>query len=493
MSELKIRIDNYVEADGEPAPRVYARIQRLDARGRSVPQTLQHELVPLSNRPEDARGIELSPGDYNVEVRLPSGELLTDAVRLSESGHDLVLAATTPAREWLGWQHGKDKAGSSAQADANLRSARATRGEAPVLPKPRASRRRRMADRVSPLPTLRRSNLTERLAEVMQRVGLRLVNGVIGPSGATAPLPWNPQQRASLQVNRPLHWLGSGEGIPGVDVMRDDPWRSLPALHGSTAHILDALHAGRERLLIEPAAQDSAAAMFRVPNHATRRDDSDFASANRNFVAVEREQGVELVCLPTPWLDSWTEQEVAVEVGVQRPKFEAQFASAIAVRDPHLAVLLGFLSSGALPAAKRLAETASGLLYEKSVNPLAAAAGGYALVSGAIDDERQPWHHWIENLMERFAHVPDGAIQFATMRLRLRKDQADVDAAREAFKLAYRRGLPFYSLGLRWLLEGLQRFSDEDAEAKEMATAIRRLAARLHPQSPFTILRLGRR
>jgi hypothetical protein len=48
-------------------------------------------------------------------------------------------------------------------------------------------------------------------------------------------------------------------------------------------------------------------------------------------------------------------------------------------------------------------------------------------------------------------------------------------------------------MGVRWLLDGLERTAAEDAEAQEMATAVRRLASRLHPQSPFTILRLGKR
>jgi hypothetical protein len=95
--------------------------------------------------------------------------------------------------------------------------------------------------------------------------------------------------------------------------------------------------------------------------------------------------------------------------------------------------------------------------------------------------------------MVRFEHVPDGAIQYGTMRLRLRKGPEDLREAMRAFKLAYQRGLPFYGMGMRWLLEGLERFAGEDAEAQAMATDVRRLASRLHPQSPFTILRLGKR
>ena len=64
--------------------------------------------------------------------------------------------------------------------------------------------------------------------------------------------------------------------------------------------------------------------------------------------------------------------------------------------------------------------------------------------------------------------------------------------ATKAFKDAYRRGLPYYGLGLRWLLEGLQRVGTRDTEAKVMADAVQAVTARLHPQSPFTILRLGK-
>ena len=109
-----------------------------------------------------------------------------------------------------------------------------------------------------------------------------------------------------------------------------------------------------------------------------------------------------------------------------------------------------------------------------------------------MDTQRQRWHGWIENLMERYEHLPDGAIQYATMRLRLRSSSSDIDRAADAFKSAYRRGLPFYGMGMRWLLDGLERLGERDEEAKQMATSVRQVTARLHPTSAFTIIRLGR-
>lgn len=491
MSTLRIRVDKYLESEGGPPPQVFARIQRMDERGRSVAQTLQHELVPISSDPTQAQAIVLQPGNYNVEVRLPSGELLSDAVRLGDGAQEMVLVAAPSSREWLGWQHLVGNVASGAELVSKSAHRGAPRDESLAKPRKRDPRSRGMAGAAPGAPAPRPPSLTERLSSVMQRVGLSISNGVIGPSSTEPESPWEPQRAATIEVDRPLHWLGSGESKLGVDLLRGDPWHALPELRGSTAHIVDALNAGRPQLLIEPSAHDDESAVFRVPNAPAGQ--GAYAPANRNFVAVQRRTGVELVCLPTPWVDPWTGRDVAVEIGVQRPKYEVEFASAIAVRDQQLAVLLGFLSSGALPAAKRLAETAGTMLYEKNENPLAAAAGGYALVSSAVDAQHQPWHDWIKNLMERFEHVPDGAIQYGTMRLRIRTSTADFKEATEAFKLAYRRGLPFYGLGMRWLLEGLERVGSEDEEAKAMAKSVRRLAARLHPQSPFTILRLGRR
>jgi hypothetical protein len=156
-----------------------------------------------------------------------------------------------------------------------------------------------------------------------------------------------------------------------------------------------------------------------------------------------------------------------------------------------MGVLLGFLASGSLGPAREIAETSLKLLYQKMDNPLAAAAGAYAMVGSVTDNHKQEWHQWVRNLATRFEKIPDGAILLGMLHLRLRRDPSDIGEAHNWFKTAYRRGLPYYSLGIRWLLTGLEKFANSDPEAESMRKAVHNVAWRIHPQSPFTILGLG--
>jgi hypothetical protein len=137
-----------------------------------------------------------------------------------------------------------------------------------------------------------------------------------------------------------------------------------------------------------------------------------------------------------------------------------------------------------------MAERAQGMLYDKQENPIAAAAGGYALVATATATTEEPWHHWIRNLMG-FEHLPDGAIQWARLRLRIRRQDSDVAQARDALKIAYRRGLPFYSLGVKWLTEGLEWFAGRDSQMQSMLENVRRVAWHTNFRQPLTILKVG--
>jgi hypothetical protein len=88
--------------------------------------------------------------------------------------------------------------------------------------------------------------------------------------------------------------------------------------------------------------------------------------------------------------------------------------------------------------------------------------------------------------------LPDGAIQYASLGLRHSQTAEDLQEVRKAFIAAYGRGLPFYSVGLQWLLDGLTRLSEDDARIARMAENVRRVAWRCNMQEPFTALRLRR-
>jgi hypothetical protein len=148
------------------------------------------------------------------------------------------------------------------------------------------------------------------------------------------------------------------------------------------------------------------------------------------------------------------------------------------------------MTLGALPTAERLFDQARHMMYRKQTNPLGAAGAGYVLLGTERGSEPKDWHDWISNLLRWFDWLPDGAIQYGWLKLRHRQSSADVDEARDALFTAYRRGLPFYSVGLQWLMDGLTLFARRDPEAAEMLNNVRRVAWRTNLQEPFTIVRL---
>jgi hypothetical protein len=109
MSEITLRIDKYLEGGGRRAPQVPARIYQIDptsgssaSSGKAVSAS-----VPISRNPAVAVHIQVAPGTYYVESILPSGETLTDSVKVGEGERRaLVLRSETHSpNEWFSWQH----------------------------------------------------------------------------------------------------------------------------------------------------------------------------------------------------------------------------------------------------------------------------------------------------------------------------------------------------------------------------------------------------
>jgi len=200
---------------------------------------------------------------------------------------------------------------------------------------------------------------------------------------------------------------------------------------------------------------------------------------------------VELISLPIPWKVIGSSRDAVIEIAVRQSRASDRFCTSTAVHDERVGLLLGFLTSGSLLGARELAQDSHALLYHKGENPYAAAAGGYALVGSSQRASEVEWHGWIRNMMNYFPQIPDGAIQWAQLLLRMRKSKSDVAQASDALKLAFNRGLPFYSIGMRWLLEGLEWFSSDDEEARHMHQQVRLIAWRTNYSQVFTTIRLG--
>ena len=217
-----------------------------------------------------------------------------------------------------------------------------------------------------------------------------------------------------------------------------------------------------------------------------------------------------LLCvLPWPWPNADGGGEALVEVLVG-PELQASstgggarhFAAPL-VRDSQISSALAYLGSGDLPSARRSLRVAQELLFEKMVNPVAAAGGACVLVSDWLRQEgeaaqRERWFGWVDTLARSVPWLPDGPILAGWLALRGGAEPR-VDQARAALLEAHRRGLPFYAASLRLLYDGLTLLANDaaedargDDELQAALAAVRRLVLRLDVRQPFTVLQLGR-
>ena len=467
MSSLRLRIDKYLEGDQSRPPKVFAKIYSLGesgARRTSTPPT--QTMIPISHVASHVTAIDLDPGRYYVEAVLPSGEVLADDVELSGPDQELVLQADDSPHEWLSWQH----------LVGNVQSKAATAARKLITPKKRGG----TSEKGSFLPEL--------APEVFRESRPQFLGGEPAPE-----IPGAAEEELDYTITYLSH-----PHAPLVNPKQGDavwPWlASLPAADPTT--LIELLNENHSPIETAAVIKDDAHAVFRVSWSASGQGNVEpleirMSHAARYFAAVPRPHAVELVSLPIPWIVVMSGREADIELVLQEPTDPTGFCSSAVARDEELGTLLGYLSSGALPTARQMAETAKGMLFEKVANPFAAAAGAYALVGTALQATDREWHEWVRNLMNNFPHIPDGAIQWGQLKIRMRRSSEDIDEAKNAFKTAYKRGLPFFSMGMRWLLDGLEAVSHGDSEIEEMMKNVRRLAWRTHFQQPFTIIRLG--
>jgi hypothetical protein len=438
MTKLRLRVDKYVEDDGDIPPQILATIYSVGpASGNRAKKVVRREMVPISHQSSHARELDLKPGHYFVEVTMPSGEILSENVELSSGREqDLVLNAEDSPHEWLSWQHLVGNVGA------------------------------------------------------VQRAAQEFIAPPRGVHFFSQPAPTTGVADAfrAEWLTKPMPGLALAES-PAPDV-----WQALAKLPSSTTLVSQKLNSGHTAKRIPLVVSDPVSAVLRLVYDTASSNDAFpvHSKNNREFLAVRHRDRYELVSLPMPWrIMASGGRQAVIEAVVTQPFSPDDFATSLAVRDSRLGVLLGFLASGSLGPAREIAQISQKLLYYKIENPLAAAAGAYAMVGAVTDSKKQDWHQWVRNLATRFKQIPDGAVLLAMLHLRLRRGHADISEAHNWFKTAYRRGLPFYSLGIRWLLTGLEKFATADSEAESMRKAVHNIAWRIHPQSPFTIIGLG--
>jgi hypothetical protein len=150
-----------------------------------------------------------------------------------------------------------------------------------------------------------------------------------------------------------------------------------------------------------------------------------------------------------------------------------------------------------LSAAETIVKQAKDMLFYKSENPLAAAAGAYVLLGNTTSERPADWHDWVQNLMNQFPWLPDGAILYGKLLMEQSRDQNNLKKAHDCFLEGFRRGLPFFSKGVGYLLDGLNRFVNDakrnatpDEPMETALKVVRDLALRTNIRQPFTTILL---
>lgn len=164
--------------------------------------------------------------------------------------------------------------------------------------------------------------------------------------------------------------------------------------------------------------------------------------------------------IPTPWRTMHREVPISVDVINSTLKNVGPDIH-VSIEDIGAKTLLGYLQTGNIPAAASIVVAAQGYLYHKQLNRFAAAAGAYVLLESwrGADADNAEWHQWVENLSRWFEDLPDGLIIRAWLALRSRNDGIDendrLENVGDLLLRAVDRGIPFYTFGLKLLVNGL--------------------------------------
>lgn len=210
----------------------------------------------------------------------------------------------------------------------------------------------------------------------------------------------------------------------------------------------------------------------------------------RTYAAIAGSTGTRLVAIPWPWGDS---AYAAGHIPFELLAFEegGQLRCDPVLRDGQWAGLVAYLNRGRVDLASEILASASDALFAKFQNPLAAAVGGYVLLSSGPSDEEASWPSWLSNLAEYFPHLPDGLILRARWLL-ARNREEDLEKAHELLYEAFNRGVPYFTTGVVWLIEGLEQTSIGCPICTEILRKVRGVARSMDLSQAFTSFSIGK-
>ncbi len=476
MTVLKLRIDTYLEQPGSEEFKAVANIRPLpDAEGKwqEGRQTLYNITIPVgSGSPMPGyKEIELAPGRYLIEAVLPSGEKLQDEIDIRADIPLTVfhLQGEKTPHEWLSKQY---LYGTVQRRDLYEKTRNAFDNKTRSMLKPLARRSFNQLDYVP-----------KRLANYQDFFVESSLNDNGSLPGCFFLYPKELKKLAKNPMKVVLPDIGS---IRTADQI---PFNLSPS------DSLSQLYRINSQLLAQIGYQ---------PGHGG--GDFQYSHFKRYFIIVKRpDVKLQYAVIPSPWMVSNWSSEAMIEAIVQLHGnnsqkdmgFDEKFRLRVNVNDVTVGPMISYLGKGKLDSAKSILLAAREKLKEKMVNPFAAAAGAYIMLTDWYSGESSFFHDWVGNLMGTFPWMPDGAILYASLLLKRKRSKETLRMAREALLEGYKRGLPYYSRGVGLLLDGLTLFCNEAKESKkedqkvdEALKIAQKMALRTDFKQPFTTIML---
>jgi hypothetical protein len=271
------------------------------------------------------------------------------------------------------------------------------------------------------------------------------------------PLPLDPEDQTEYESHEvPRHiWGHGGEEVP--------------------ADVAEELFARRAKLAVS-SGNVLFGELRREPPNILERSNEPLPEGVLYF--TPREHGVFLATLAQPGHSPVNAAFAAADyeahclvVVTLRP--EGGFGLEVRLRNPAADALVAFMEHSRFGAAAEMTQAAAlsaeALLFEKTRDPLAAAAGAYALLRLG---ELERLHDWTGNLYEWFPWLPDAVVIRA-------EHMARSGAGREAIEVLHGlwdRGLPIFTEGFSLAEDLLRRARDSRS---------RLLLDRLRDYTPF--------
>lgn len=252
--------------------------------------------------------------------------------------------------------------------------------------------------------------------------------------------------------------------------------------------------------ILQPTLEDSYFTVFRIAHKGVLADgeidNSEYSffphePFSRHYLLQQSAAGSTLTCLPTPW--TTPEGQAEVELLVKKYRLPQDLDLSLTIGDPMINTVLGYLNMGAIHKAAELVgyNYAQRMLFEKIAYPFAAAVGGYLLVFGldrkSYRAKSDKWQEWVQNLDHWFEWLPDGAILHAALHFMLGASHRD--EACDALMRGYDRGLPFFTFGLKLMMDGMRYFAfGGEADASKRLAELEVIANHTDPSQMFCSL-----